>query len=178
MLNCEHIENFPGFPDGVAGYTLGPLMQQQATAHGLELQMTEVHAVSLDGDDRVLETDSGRLRARCLIVASGSSITTLGIPGEAELAGKGVSHCASCDGAFFMDKPVVVVGGGDAALDEGLHLTQYASTVTIVHRRDALRGCASLSERRAAMPRSPSAGTASRGRSRERAGSSASSSRT
>jgi thioredoxin reductase (NADPH) len=102
VLNCEHIENFPGFPDGVAGYTLGPLMQQQATAHGLELQMTEVHSFSLDGDDRVLETDSGTLRARCLIVASGSSITTLGIPGEAELAGKGVSHCASCDGAFFM----------------------------------------------------------------------------
>jgi thioredoxin reductase (NADPH) len=147
VLNCEHIENYPGFPDGVAGYTLGPLMQQQATAHGLELQMTEVHAVSLDGDDRVLETDSGTLRARCLIVASGSSITALGIPGEAELAGKGVSHCASCDGSFFMNKSVVVVGGGDAALDEGLHLTQYASTVTIVHRRDALRGCASLSER-------------------------------
>lgn len=147
VLNCEHIENYPGFPDGVAGYTLGPLMQQQATAMGLEVQMTEAQGVSLSGDERVVETDAGPLRAKVVIVASGSTITPLGIPGETELEGRGVSHCASCDGSFFIDKPVVVVGGGDAALDEGVHLTKYASSVTIVHRRDELRGCASLSER-------------------------------
>jgi thioredoxin reductase (NADPH) len=84
---------------------------------------------------------------RTLIVASGSRFTTLGVPGEKEFAGRGISHCASCDGSFFMQKPVVVVGGGDAAVDEALHLTQYAASVTVLHRRDTLRACASLQER-------------------------------
>lgn len=147
ILNCEHIENFPGFPDGVAGYTLGPLLQQQATDLGLELQLTEVASVRRDGNLLHLQTDAGAFETRTLIVASGSSFTTLDVPGEREFLGKGVSHCAACDGAFFMDKPVVVVGGGDAALDESLHLTQYASQVTVVHRRDTLRACRLLQER-------------------------------
>lgn len=147
ILNCEHIENFPGFPDGVAGYTLGPLLQQQATDLGLELQLTEVALVRRDGNLLHLQTDGGEFQAKTLIVASGSSFTTLDVPGEREFLGKGVSHCAACDGAFFMDKPVVVVGGGDAALDEALHLTQYASQVTVTHRRDALRACRLLQER-------------------------------
>ena len=147
VLNCEHIENYPGFPDGVAGYTLGPLLQHQATSLGLELQLTEVSAVQRDGEVLVLQTDSGPFQTKALIVATGSRFSTLGIPGEEEFVGKGVSHCAACDGAFFMDKPVAVVGGGDAALDEGLHLTQYASHVTVIHRRDALRACRLLQER-------------------------------
>ncbi len=147
VLNCEHIENYPGFPDGVAGYTLGPLLQQQATSLGLELQLTEVSAVRRDGELLGLQTDSRTLHTKALIVATGSSFSTLGVPGEEAFFGKGVSHCAACDGAFFMDQPVAVVGGGDAALDEGLHLTQYASHVTLIHRRDALRACRLLQER-------------------------------
>ncbi len=147
VLNCERIENYPGFPDGVAGYTLGPLLQQQAMSFGLDMRLTEVASVRLEGADRVLDTDAGELRARALIVASGSRFASLGIPGEEAFAGRGVSHCAACDGAFFTDRPVVVVGGGDAALDEGLHLTQYASEVTLVHRRDTLRACRALQDR-------------------------------
>ncbi len=147
VLNCEHIENYPGFPDGIAGYSLGPLLQQQATNLGLEMKLAEVQEVRLDGVVKVLHTDDGEVRAKALIIATGSSFTKLGIPGEEEFLGNGVSHCASCDGAFFMDQPVAVVGGGDAALDEGMHLTQYASQVTIIHRRDTLRACQLLQER-------------------------------
>ena len=147
VLNCERIENYPGFPDGVAGYSLGPLLQQQAMSFGMQMQLTEVASVRLEGDDRVVVTDAGELRARALIVATGSRFTSLDIPGEEDFAGRGVSHCASCDGAFFIDKPVVVVGGGDAAVDEGLHLTQYVSQVTLVHRRDTLRACRALQDR-------------------------------
>jgi thioredoxin reductase (NADPH) len=147
VLNCEHIENYPGFPDGIAGYSLGPLLQQQATNLGLEMKLAEVQAIKLEGETKVLQTDDGTVRAKVLIIAAGSSFTKLGIPGEDEFLGNGVSHCASCDGAFFMDQPVAVVGGGDAALDEGIHLTQYSSQVTIIHRRDTLRACQLLQER-------------------------------
>jgi len=147
VLNCEHITNFPGFPQGVAGYTLGPLLQEQATAAGLQIAMNEVTAVRRDGDLLRVETDGGAHTSRTLIVASGSRFTTLGVPGEEAFIGRGLSHCASCDGSFFMEKPVIVVGGGDAAVDEAIHLTRYASSVTVLHRRDTLRACASLQER-------------------------------
>jgi thioredoxin reductase (NADPH) len=147
VLNCEHIENFPGFPDGIAGYTLGPVLQQQATSAGLEVQMSEVASVRREGAELVLDTDAGAVRARALVVAAGSSFATLGVPGEDQFVGKGISHCASCDGSFFMGQAVAVVGGGDAAIDEALHLTQYASQVIVIHRRDALRATAVLQER-------------------------------
>jgi thioredoxin reductase (NADPH) len=147
VLNCEHIDNYPGFPDGIAGYALGPALQQQANATGAELRMSEVGAVRREGDEIAVETDGEPLRARALIVASGSRFTTLSVPGEEEFVGKGISHCASCDGSFFMNQPVAVVGGGDAAVDEATHLTQYASQVTVVHRRDRLRAAAALQER-------------------------------
>jgi thioredoxin reductase (NADPH) len=147
VLNCEHIENYPGFPDGIAGYAFGPLLQQQATNLGLEMKLAEVQSVRLDGDRKILQTDDGEVGARTLIIACGSSFTKLGIPGEEQFLGNGVSHCATCDGAFFMDQPVAVVGGGDAALDEGMHLTQYATQVTIIHRREELRACQLLQER-------------------------------
>lgn len=147
VLNCEHIENFPGFPDGIAGYSFGPQLQQQAMNMGLEMKLAEVQSVRLEKDLKVLNTDEGEIETKALIVATGSSFTKLNIPGEEEFLGNGVSHCASCDGAFFVDQPVVVVGGGDAALDEGIHLTQYASQVTIVHRREELRACQLLQER-------------------------------
>lgn len=147
VLNCPHIENYPGFPDGVAGYTLGPLLQQQATNMGLEMKLAEVQSIAVDGAMKVLQTDDGEVRTRALIIATGSSFAKLNIPGEEELLGRGVSHCASCDGAFFMDQPVVVIGGGDAALDEGLHLTEYVSSVTVVHRGAELSACRILRER-------------------------------
>jgi thioredoxin reductase (NADPH) len=147
VLNCTHIENYPGFPEGIAGYSLGPLLQQQATNLGLEMKLAEVQSVRLAGETKVLQTDDGELRTRALIIATGSSFSKLNIPGEEEFVGRGVSHCASCDGAFFMDQPVVVIGGGDAALDEGLHLTQYVSSVTVIHRREELRACRLLRER-------------------------------
>jgi len=109
--------------------------------------MNEVTAVRRDGDLLRVETDGGSHISRTLIIASGSRFTTLGVPGEEAFIGRGLSHCASCDGSFFMEKPVIVVGGGDAAVDEALHLTQYASSVTVLHRRDTLRACASLRER-------------------------------
>ena len=147
VLNCEHIDNYPGFPDGIAGYTLGPTLQQQADAAGAELRMGEATAVRRESDELVVETDGDPLRARALIVASGSRFTTLNVPGEEEFVGKGISHCASCDGSFFMNQPVAVVGGGDAAVDEAAHLTQYASQVTVIHRRDTLRAAAALQEK-------------------------------
>ncbi|MGE0822434.1 MAG: thioredoxin-disulfide reductase [Candidatus Binatia bacterium] len=147
VLNCEHIENYPGFPDGVAGYSLGPTLQQQATQMGAEMKLAEVQSLRLDGDTKVLVTDDGEVRGRALIVASGSSFTKLGVPGEEEFVGRGVSHCAACDGSFFMNEAVAVVGGGDAAIDEGLHLTQYAAKVTVIHRRDRLRACQMLQDR-------------------------------
>jgi len=147
VLNCEHIENYPGFPDGVAGYTLGPLLQQQAVQFGLGVRLAEVEAVRLEGELKVLRTGDGDIRTRALIIATGSSFTPLGVPGEETFLGRGVSHCAACDGAMFMEQPVAVIGGGDAALDEALYLTQYASQVTIVHRRETLRACRLLQER-------------------------------
>ena len=147
VLNCEHIDNYPGFPDGIAGYTLGPALQQQADAAGAEVRMSEVAAVRREGEEIVVETDGEPLRSRVLIVASGSRFATLNVPGEEEFVGKGISHCASCDGSFFMNQPVAVVGGGDAAVDEATHLTQYASQVTVIHRRDTLRAAAALQER-------------------------------
>lgn len=147
VLNCPHIENYPGFPDGVAGYSLGPMLQQQATNLGVEMKLAEVQSLRLDGNTKILQTDDGELRAKALVIACGSSFTKLGIPGEEEFVGKGVSHCASCDGSFFMNEPVAVIGGGDAALDEGVHLTQYVSQVTVIHRRDQLRACTTLQER-------------------------------
>src|SRR4029450_7064258 len=147
VLNCEHIDNYPGFPDGIAGYALGPALQQQANATGAELRMSGVGAVRRQGARTAVETDGEPLRARALIVASGSRFTTLSVPGEEEFVGKGISHCASCDGSFFINQPVAVVGGGDAAVDEATHLTQYASQVTVVHRRDRLRAAAALPAR-------------------------------
>ena len=147
VLNCEHIENYPGFPDGIAGYSLGPTLQQQAANMGVEMKLAEVQSLRLEGDTKVLQTDDGELHTKAVILACGSSFTKLGIPGEEAFVGKGVSHCASCDGSFFMNEPVAVIGGGDAALDEGIHLTQYVSQVTVIHRRDQLRACSLLQER-------------------------------
>jgi thioredoxin reductase (NADPH) len=137
VATVERIRNFPGFPDGVAGYELGPLLQQQAEAAGAVIQLDSVSTLAVDGENyRVICADE-EIAARAVIIAAGSSLRKLGIPGEAEFAGRGVSHCAACDGPLFKGQPVIVVGGGDSAFDEALVLAGYASEVTLIHRGPA-----------------------------------------
>ncbi len=139
IINIEKIENFPGFPQGIAGAELAPALQEQAMDAGMEFIMGEATTVSRDGDYKVVSTDGGDYRARAVIVAAGSSLRALGITGEEEFYGRGVSHCATCDGPMFMGETVGVVGGGDSAVDEALTLTEYAGKVFLFHRRDELR---------------------------------------
>ncbi len=133
------IENYPGFPDGVGGPELGELFQKQAERFGAKVEFDTANAVDLSQRPFRVTTDNGEYLADALIIGTGARPNHLEIPGEYELTGKGVSYCATCDGWFFKDKKVVVVGGGDSALEEGLFLTRFATSVTIVHRRDTLR---------------------------------------
>jgi thioredoxin reductase (NADPH) len=133
------IENYPGFPEGVGGAQLGELFQKQAERFGAVVEFDTAQGVDLSQRPFKITTDNGLYLADTLIVATGARPNHLEIPGETEMTGKGVSYCATCDGWFFKDKKVVVVGGGDSALEEGLFLTRYASSVTIIHRRDTLR---------------------------------------
>ena len=131
LISIEKIEDFPGFPDGIAGYDLCPTVQRQAADHGAQFQRAEV--LSLEAQDRIwsVGTDEERHRAKAVIVATGSSLKDLGVPGEAKLMGRGVSHCASCDGPLYNGQVVGVVGGGDSALQEALTLANYAEQVIV-----------------------------------------------
>jgi len=133
------IENYPGFPDGVGGQQLGELFQKQAERFGAKVEFDTAQSVDLSQRPFKVMTDNGIYLADSLVIATGARPNHLEIPGEIEFTGKGVSYCATCDGWFFKDKKVIVVGGGDSALEEGLFLTRFASSVTIVHRRDSLR---------------------------------------
>lgn len=133
------IENYPGFPNGVGGAELGELFQKQAERFGAKVEFDTAQAVDLSQRPFKVTADSGEYLADTLIIGTGARPNHLEILGEVELTGKGVSYCATCDGWFFKDKKVVVVGGGDSALEEGLFLTRFASSVTIIHRRDTLR---------------------------------------
>jgi len=134
IVNAESIENFPGFPRGIAGHELGPLLHEQAEAAGADVRLDTVAAIELDGAHRIVRGAADSLRARSVIIAAGSAPRLLGIPGEERFRGKGVSHCASCDGPLFAGREVCVVGGGDSALDEALVLARHAARVTVVHR--------------------------------------------
>ena len=147
IINLERIENYPGFPQGVAGAELGPLIQEQAMDAGAEFIMGDVASISRDGDFKVVETDAGGFRSKAVIVAAGSNLRQLGIPGEEEMFGRGVSHCATCDGPLYMGQVVGVVGGGDSAADEALTLTEYVDKVLMFHRRDQLRAHHAVEER-------------------------------
>jgi thioredoxin reductase (NADPH) len=133
------VENYPGFPDGIGGMELTQLMQQQAERFGARVQMDEVGEVNLRQHPFVVRTYSDTYEARTLIIATGVSPRLLGVPGEDEFRGRGVSYCATCDGFFYKDKEVAVVGGGDAAVEEAVFLTRFASTVYVIHRRNRLR---------------------------------------
>src|SRR5437879_1124441 len=134
VLNVEKIENFPGFPQGIAGFDLGPLVQEQAEAAGAEFVMDTANGLEVVGDSRILHCANTDLSARTILIAAGSALRSLGIPGEAEFVGRGVSHCASCDAPFFVGKDVCVVGGGDSALDEAAVLAEKVGRVMVVHR--------------------------------------------
>ena len=147
------VENYPGFPDGVNGLDLAMAMHRQAERFGMETRDEAVTALRRDDQHFVLTSDSGEVRAKAVIVTAGAEPDKLGVPGEAELTGKGVSYCATCDAAFFKDVPVAVVGGGDAALEEALFTARYASRIHIIHRRDELRASKILQERAFAAPK-------------------------
>ncbi len=139
MALTPEIENYPGFPDGISGQELTQLMQQQAERFGTRVQMDEVTAVELSNHPFKIVTYGEEYETKALIIATGTSPRKLGVPGEAEFTGRGVSYCATCDGFFYKDRKVVVVGGGDAAIEEAIFLTKFASQVYVVHRRNRLR---------------------------------------
>jgi thioredoxin reductase (NADPH) len=135
----SEIGNYPGFPEDIAGAELAQLMQKQAERFEARIEMDIVTGVDLSTRPFRVVTYGGEIETQALIVASGASPRKLGVPGEAELSGRGVSYCATCDGFFYMGKEIVMVGGGDAAVEEAIFLTRFASKVTIIHRRDQLR---------------------------------------
>jgi thioredoxin reductase (NADPH) len=148
------IENYPGFPEGVGGSELGDLFQKQAERFGARVEFDRANAVDLSKRPFVIQTDSGSaIKAETLVIATGASPNHMNVPGETELTGKGVSYCGTCDGWFFKEKRVAVIGGGDSALEEGIFLTRYASHVTVIHRRDSLRAGAILQSRAKANPK-------------------------
>ena len=153
VINAESIENFPGFPDGISGAEIGPLMQQQAMNYGLEIQLGEVDELEQDGANWRVSAWGEEYTSKTVIITGGSTLRKLGVPGEEELFGAGVSYCATCDGGFFMNQTVAVVGGGDSALDEALVLTEYASKVILFHRGDEFTGEKVLQERVLSNPK-------------------------
>jgi thioredoxin reductase (NADPH) len=154
VATTERVENYPGFPEGVNGFDLAQLMLRQAEKFGMETAYAEVTELTREGEIfRLRSSEGGDYSAKAVIVTAGANPNRLGVPGEERLTSKGVSYCATCDGAFFKDMDVIVVGGGDAALDEGLFMTRYARSVNVVHRRDQLRASAILQERAFANPK-------------------------
>lgn len=150
----DAIENYPGFPDGITGPELAEKIQAQAESFGLEIRtLAGAKKVSAEPQGFLVETEDERLRAKSVIVATGAHPNRLGVPGEADFTGRGVSYCATCDGAFFKEKVVAVIGGGDAAVEEALFLTRFARKVILVHRRDELRAAKILQERASANER-------------------------
>jgi thioredoxin reductase (NADPH) len=153
LMNTTEVENFPGFPDGVLGPDLMDSIRKQAERFGAELVTDDVTEVDLAANPKVVKAGSDTFLARSVIIATGSSYRELGIPGEKRLSGHGVSWCATCDGFFFRDQDIAVVGGGDSALEEATFLTRFARSVTIVHRRDSLRASAIMQDRALASPK-------------------------
>ncbi len=147
------IENYPGFPEGVGGAELGELFQKQAEHFGAQVEFDMANNVDLSKRPFTVKTDGGEYTTDTLIIATGANPVHLEIPGEAELTGRGVSYCATCDGWFFKDKKVVVVGGGDSAFEEALFITRYASSVTLIHRREEFRAGAILLKRAKEHPK-------------------------
>ena len=150
ILVTDWIENYPGFPDGIAPFDLMDKFRAHAEAFGAKIVTDDARTIVRDGDGWIVKGGDADYRARVVIVATGAAYRRLGLPNEANLVGKGVSYCATCDGAFFRDSEIAVVGGGDQALMEAIFLTKFAKTVHLIHRRDAFRATKILQERIAA----------------------------
>lgn len=153
IVYAELVENYPGFPDGISGMDLTRMMHDQAIKFGMETRMTEITGLSISDKLKLINTQEGEVKSRAVIIAGGSKRQSIGAPGEQEYTGRGVSYCATCDGAFFTDQPVAIVGGGNAAIQEALHLARYASSVTLIHRRNELRATKIEQERIFAEPK-------------------------
>ena len=153
LMQTTDVENFPGFPDGIMGPDLMDQLRKQAERFGAELVSDDVIEVDLTVSPKVVKTDSETYLATAVIIATGSKYKELAIPGEKELSGHGVSWCATCDGFFFREQDIAVIGGGDSAVEEALFLTRFGKSVTIVHRRNKLRASKIMAERAAANPK-------------------------
>jgi thioredoxin reductase (NADPH) len=153
LMQTTDVENFPGFPDAIMGPELMDSMRKQAEHFGAELIPDDVTAVDLAASPKVVRTDSETYLAKAVIIATGSRYKELGVPGEKKLGGHGVSWCATCDGFFFRNHDIAVVGGGDSAMEEALFLTRFGKSVTLIHRRDTLRASKIMQERALANPR-------------------------
>lgn len=148
LMTTTEVENYPGFIEGIQGPELMANMQQQAERFGADIQYEDVDSVELEGEVKKITLQDGTVHwAKAVIISTGSEYRKLGLDDETRLSGHGVSWCATCDGFFFKDKPIAVVGGGDSALEEALFLTNFASNVTIIHRRDSLRASEIMQER-------------------------------
>jgi thioredoxin reductase (NADPH) len=148
LMNTTEVENFPGFPEGVQGPDLMDKLEQQATKFGAQIEFEDVASVDLEGEvKRVVLANGEEHLARTIIVSTGSAYRELGLPNEKRLSGHGVSWCATCDGFFFKEQDIAVIGGGDSAMEEALFLTKFARSVTVVHRRDSLRASKIMAER-------------------------------
>lgn len=148
LMNTTEVENYPGFPEAIMGPDLMMNMEAQARRFGADIRHEDATALSLQGDIKEITLGNGDvLHARSVILATGSAYRELGVPGEKELSGHGVSWCATCDGFFFRDQNIAVVGGGDSAMEEALFLTKFASKVTVIHRRDDLRASQIMADR-------------------------------
>ncbi len=146
-LLIDDLENYPGFPEPIKGFDFCQRLEQQATNFGAEIMNASVNSVRKDGDIFVVETDRGKMTALAVIIATGAKHRHLNVPGEKEFAGRGVSYCATCDGPFFKDQKMLVVGGGDAACDEASYLANLTDKVILIHRRDRFRAQKALAER-------------------------------
>jgi len=147
LMNTTEVENFPGFPDGIMGPELMDNMRKQAERFGAELLPEDVTEVDLTATPKVVKAGDQTYRAHAVIVATGSGYRKLGVPGEDEFSGRGTSWCATCDGFFFRDQDIAVVGGGDTAMEEATFLTRFARSVTVIHRRDELRASKIMQDR-------------------------------
>ena len=153
LMQTTDVENFPGFPDAIMGPELMDSMRKQAERFGAELLSDDVIAVDLSADPKVVKTDSETYLAKAVIIATGSRYKELGVPGEKQLGGHGVSWCATCDGFFFRGHDIAVIGGGDSAMEEAMFLTRFGKSVTVIHRRDTLRASKIMQERAFANPK-------------------------
>jgi thioredoxin reductase (NADPH) len=148
LMNTTDVENYPGFPDGIMGPDLMENFEKQAARFGTEIQFEDVTNLDLDGDVKTVTIGTGEtFRARSIILSTGSAYRELGLPNEKRLSGHGVSWCATCDGFFFKDQDIAVIGGGDSAMEEAIFLTKFAKSVTVVHRRDTLRASKIMADR-------------------------------